>query len=153
MLITWGLGPAAYLHAHADTRFLHRQRPGLARPSGRAFRTDDDPRIAQTGAVARPMGIGGGREVLRLPRPGPGGLVDPDRPGGARGAGPGGDGLEDALGGVACRVYDDVAAFVVHGGDPLGDKELALLYLVCFSAVAALGGGAWSLDAALARRK
>jgi putative oxidoreductase len=46
-----------------------------------------------------------------------------------------------------------VAAFVVHGGDPLGDKELALLYLVCFSAVAALGGGAWSLDAALARRK
>jgi len=39
-----------------------------------------------------------------------------------------------------------VAAFVVHGGDPIGDKELALLYLVCFAAVAALGGGRWSLD-------
>ena len=34
-----------------------------------------------------------------------------------------------------------VAAFVVHGGDPFGDKELALLHLVCFAAVAALGGG------------
>ena len=45
-----------------------------------------------------------------------------------------------------------VAAFVVHGGDPIGDKELALLYLVCFAAVAALGGGRWSLDAALDKR-
>ena len=34
-----------------------------------------------------------------------------------------------------------VAAFVVHGGDPLGDKELALLYFVCFPAAAALGAG------------
>lgn len=41
-----------------------------------------------------------------------------------------------------------VAAFVVHGGDPLGDKELALLYLVSFAAVAALGGGRWSIDGA-----
>ena len=45
-----------------------------------------------------------------------------------------------------------VAAFVVHGGDPIGDKELALLYLVCFAAVAALGGGRWSLDEALDKR-
>ena len=45
-----------------------------------------------------------------------------------------------------------VAAFVVHGSDPLGDKELALLYLVCFTAVAFLGGGGWSLDGALASR-
>lgn len=43
-----------------------------------------------------------------------------------------------------------VAAFLVHGGDPLGDKELALLYLVCFSAVACLGAGQWSIDAAMA---
>jgi uncharacterized membrane protein YphA (DoxX/SURF4 family) len=41
---------------------------------------------------------------------------------------------------------------VVHGGDPLGDKELALLYLVCFAAVGALGAGKWSLDALLKRR-
>ena len=39
-----------------------------------------------------------------------------------------------------------VAAFVVHGDDPLGDKELALLYLVCFAAVALLGPGKWSVD-------
>ena len=39
-----------------------------------------------------------------------------------------------------------VAAFVVHGGDPLGDKELALLYLICFAAVALLGPGKWSVD-------
>ena len=39
-----------------------------------------------------------------------------------------------------------VAAFVVHGGDPLGDKELALLYLVCFAVVALLGPGKWSVD-------
>ena len=45
-----------------------------------------------------------------------------------------------------------VAAFVVHGSDPLGDKELALLYLVCFAAVGALGAGKWSLDAVLKRR-
>lgn len=42
-----------------------------------------------------------------------------------------------------------VAAFVVHGSDPIGDKELALLYLVCFAAVGALGGGRWSLDAVM----
>ena len=45
-----------------------------------------------------------------------------------------------------------VAAFVVHGGDPLGDKELALLYLVCFAAVAFLGAGRWSLDGAMVSR-
>ena len=45
-----------------------------------------------------------------------------------------------------------VAAFVVHGGDPLGDKELAIMYCVSFVAVAALGAGRWSLDKALQRR-
>ena len=45
-----------------------------------------------------------------------------------------------------------VAAFVVHAGDPLGDKELAIIYCVSFVAVAALGAGRWSLDEALQRR-
>lgn len=45
-----------------------------------------------------------------------------------------------------------IAAFVVHGGDPLGDKELALLYLLAFAATALLGAGNWSLDARLKRR-
>ena len=39
-----------------------------------------------------------------------------------------------------------VAAFMVHGSDPLGDEELALLYLICFAAVALLGPGNWSVD-------
>ena len=39
-----------------------------------------------------------------------------------------------------------VAAFGVHGSDPLGDKKLALLYLICFAAVALLGPGNWSVD-------
>ena len=41
---------------------------------------------------------------------------------------------------------------VPSGSDPLGDKELALLYLICFAAVALLGPGKWSLDGALASR-
>lgn len=39
-----------------------------------------------------------------------------------------------------------VAAFVVHAKDALAHKELALLYLVGFVAVALLGGGKYSLD-------
>jgi len=39
-----------------------------------------------------------------------------------------------------------VAAFVVHGNDPLGTKELALLYLFGFVAIALLGSGRFSLN-------
>ena len=39
-----------------------------------------------------------------------------------------------------------VAAFIVHGADPLGKKELALLYLVIFSAIILLGPGKYSVD-------
>ena len=39
-----------------------------------------------------------------------------------------------------------VAAFVVHGADPLAKKELALLYAVFFLAVALLGPGKYSID-------
>lgn len=39
-----------------------------------------------------------------------------------------------------------VAAFIVHGSDPLGKKELALLYLVIFSAIILLGPGKYSVD-------
>ena len=40
-----------------------------------------------------------------------------------------------------------VAALIIHGSDPIGDKELALLYLAIFVAIAILGGGKYSLDA------
>ena len=39
-----------------------------------------------------------------------------------------------------------VAAFVVHGADPFGKKELALLYLTIFILIAMLGPGKYGLD-------
>ena len=39
-----------------------------------------------------------------------------------------------------------VAAFVVHGADPLAKKEMALLYMVAFLAIAFIGPGRFSLD-------
>ena len=39
-----------------------------------------------------------------------------------------------------------VAVLVAHANDPFADKELALLYLVVFLAIAFTGGGAWSFD-------
>lgn len=40
-----------------------------------------------------------------------------------------------------------VAAFVTHAGDPFGKRELALLYLMAFAAIALVGPGRFSLDA------
>jgi len=40
-----------------------------------------------------------------------------------------------------------VAFFVVHGNDPFGDKELALVYLAAYLALFLRGAGAWSVDA------
>ena len=45
-----------------------------------------------------------------------------------------------------------VAAFLVHGADPFKKKELALVYLCIYLALALLGGGRFSLDALFARR-
>ena len=39
-----------------------------------------------------------------------------------------------------------VAAFVVHGNDPIGKKELALLYMFGFIAIALMGPGSLSID-------
>lgn len=40
-----------------------------------------------------------------------------------------------------------VAAFYVHAGDPLGDREAALMYFIGFLAIALLDHGRWSVDA------
>ena len=40
-----------------------------------------------------------------------------------------------------------VAVFIIHGGDPLSDKELALIYLIGFTAIFISGPGKYSLDA------
>ncbi len=39
-----------------------------------------------------------------------------------------------------------VAAFIVHGADPLQDKEKALLFLICFVTIILLGPGKYSID-------
>lgn len=39
-----------------------------------------------------------------------------------------------------------VAAFIVHGGDPLDEKELALFYFFSFLLIFLTGPGAYSLD-------
>lgn len=39
-----------------------------------------------------------------------------------------------------------VAGFIVHGPDPFGKKELALLYLTCFLVIILLGPGRYSID-------
>ena len=45
-----------------------------------------------------------------------------------------------------------VAFFGAHGGDPFGDREMALLYGVGAVVLGLLGAGRFSLDALLARR-
>lgn len=39
-----------------------------------------------------------------------------------------------------------VAIFIIHGGDPFGDKEMAILYLIPFIALFFTGPGKFSLD-------
>ena len=45
-----------------------------------------------------------------------------------------------------------VAAFIVHINDPFQRMEMALLYLMIYGAIAALGPGRFSLDALLLNR-
>lgn len=40
-----------------------------------------------------------------------------------------------------------IIAFVIHGNDPLGDKEHALLYLLAYISIFLTGAGKYSLDA------
>ena len=39
-----------------------------------------------------------------------------------------------------------VAAFIVHGSDPLAKKEMALLYFIGFLLITLLGAGRYSID-------
>ncbi len=44
-----------------------------------------------------------------------------------------------------------VGAFVQHGSDPFGDKELALVYMVCFATLTLTGGGRYAVDTFILR--
>ena len=46
-----------------------------------------------------------------------------------------------------------VAAFGAHAGDPIADKEHALLFMVPFLVLALMGGGQYSLDHRIGRPK
>lgn len=44
-----------------------------------------------------------------------------------------------------------VIIFIVHGGAPFDDRELAILYAIPYAAIALLGPGRFSVDGALGR--
>ena len=60
-------------------------------------------------------------------------------------------GLATRLATVPLMVTMSVAAFVVHAADPFARKELALIYLTAFVALAILGPGAYSVDGLVRR--
>tara|TARA_R100001369_G_scaffold90003_1_gene128361 strand:+ start:438 stop:809 length:372 start_codon:yes stop_codon:yes gene_type:complete len=55
-------------------------------------------------------------------------------------------GLKTRIAAIPTIITMAVAAFIVHGSDPLGTKEMALLYLFGFTVIALLGSGRFSLD-------
>ena len=55
-------------------------------------------------------------------------------------------GLKTRWAAIPLAITMSVAAFVVHFNDPWGSKELAVIYLIGFIAVALLGPGKFSLD-------
>lgn len=55
-------------------------------------------------------------------------------------------GLYTRLASIPLIITMATAAFVVHGADPLGQKEKALLYLVVFTGLLFSGAGKYSLD-------
>lgn len=61
-------------------------------------------------------------------------------------------GLASRLAAVPLVFNFAVALFVVHAGDPMEKRELALLYLVAFATLLLAGPGRLSLDEWLRRR-
>ena len=55
-------------------------------------------------------------------------------------------GLFTRIAAVPALITMLVAAFIVHGGDPLGDKEHALLFAVAYLVILILGPGRYSID-------
>ena len=55
-------------------------------------------------------------------------------------------GIKTRFAAVVTAIAMAVAAFMVHGGDPIAQKEKALLYLFGFAAIALMGAGSISVD-------
>ncbi len=55
-------------------------------------------------------------------------------------------GLKTRMAAIPVVITMAVAAFLIHGGDPIDVKEKALLYLIGFLAIALMGAGSISVD-------
>lgn len=55
-------------------------------------------------------------------------------------------GYKTRLAAIPPAITMAVAAFIVHGSDPIGSKEKALLYLFAFSIMALTGAGKYAVD-------
>jgi len=55
-------------------------------------------------------------------------------------------GYKTRLAAIPAAITMAVAAFIVHGADPIGTKEKALLYLFAFVVIALTGAGKYSAD-------
>jgi len=64
-----------------------------------------------------------------------------------------GIGLGTRLASIPLIVNMSVAAFVMHANDPIGDKEMALLYLVFYLLLLVVGGRKFSVDYLITRKK
>lgn len=62
-------------------------------------------------------------------------------------------GFSTRLSAVPAAFAMAVAAFVVHGADPFARKELSLLFLLGFLSIIVMGGGRYSLDTLLGKRR
>lgn len=55
-------------------------------------------------------------------------------------------GYKTRLAAIPAAITMAVAAFIVHGADPVGTKEKALLYLFAYVIIALTGPGKYSVD-------
>ena len=62
-------------------------------------------------------------------------------------------GLGTRLAAVPLAVTMLVAAFRVHAGDPVADRELAFLYLFAFTSLVLAGPGKFSVDAVIDKKR
>jgi putative oxidoreductase len=58
-------------------------------------------------------------------------------------------GLATRWAAIPLMIAMTVAAFVIHAGEPIGEKEMSLLYLSAYTSILILGAGSYSLDKAI----
>lgn len=56
------------------------------------------------------------------------------------------------LAAIPLSITMTVALFIIHGADPFGKKEMALLYLLVYLTLLVFGGGNFSLDRVIRKR-